>query len=78
MLWKENKEIVKRLNAIENLPTELQKQNKKLSSYCDLRIQFNELIVKAISEDTDIYATEIDRIGTEINKILDELEEYKK
>jgi DNA-binding transcriptional regulator WhiA len=78
VLWKENKEIVNRLSAIENLPTELLEQNKKLLSYCDLRIQHNEIIVKAISEDTDKYVSEIDRIGMEINKVLKELEEFKK
>ncbi|PKP20208.1 MAG: hypothetical protein CVU06_10755 [Bacteroidetes bacterium HGW-Bacteroidetes-22] len=78
VLWKENIEIVNRLNAIENLPTELLEQNKKLLSYCDLRIQHNEIIVKAISEDTDKYVSEIDRIGMKINKVLEELEELKK
>lgn len=78
VLWEENKEIVKRLNAIENLPTELLEQNKKLLSYCDLRIQHNKIIMKAISEDTDKYVSEIDRIGMKINKVLKELEEFKK
>lgn len=78
VLWEENKEIVKRLNAIENLPKELFEQNKKLLSYCDLRIQHNNIIVKAISEDTDKYVSEIDRIGMEIDKILKELEEFNK
>lgn len=78
VLWKENKKIVNRLNAIENLPKELLEQNKKLSSYCDLRIQHNEIIIKAISEDTDKHVSEIDRIGMEINKVLKELEELKK
>lgn len=73
VLWKENKEIVNRLNSIENLPSELLAQNKKLLKYCDLRIQHNEIIVKAISEETDKYVSEIDRIGIEINKILEEL-----
>ncbi|NLF42636.1 MAG: hypothetical protein GX587_08070, partial [Bacteroidales bacterium] len=49
VLWKENKEIVSRLNSIENLPTELLEQNKKLLKYCDLRIQLNDIFVKAIS-----------------------------
>lgn len=74
VLWKENKEIVNGLNSIENLPVELLEQNKKLLEYCDLRIQHNEIIVKAITEDTDKYVSEIDRIGTEINKILEELQ----
>jgi hypothetical protein len=78
VLWEENKEIVKKLNAIENLPKELLEQNKILLSYCDLRIQHNNIIVKAISEDTDKYASEIDKIGMEINKVLKELEEFKK
>lgn len=78
VLWEENKEIVKRLNAIENLPTELLEQNKKLLSYCDLRIQHNKIIMKTISEDTDKYVSEIDRIGMKINKVLKELEKFKK
>lgn len=78
VLWEENKGIIKKLNTIENLPTELLEQNKKLLSYCDLRIQHNEIIVKAISEDTDKYASEIDRIGLEINKTLSELEKSNK
>ncbi len=73
VLWKENKEIINGLNSIDNLPPELLEQNKKLLKYCDLRIQHNEIIVKAISEDTDKYVSEIDRIGMEINNILEEL-----
>ncbi len=73
VLWKENKEIIEGLISTENLPTELIEQNKKLLDYCDLRIQHNEIIVKAISEDTDKYVSEIDRIGMEINNILEEL-----
>jgi hypothetical protein len=74
VIWKENKEIVNRLNSIENLPTDLLEQNKRLLTYCDLRIQHNELIVKALSEETDKYVLEIDRIGIEISNILDEFE----
>ena len=73
LMWKENKEIAEGLNSIENLPKKLIDQNALLSRYCDLRIQHNELIIKAISEDTDIYVSDIERIGFEINKILEEL-----
>ncbi len=73
VLWKENKQIVYEINSIENLPTEFVEQNKKLLKYCDLRIQHYEIIVKALSEDTDKYVPEIDRIGLEINNILEEL-----
>jgi len=78
VLWKENKEIVNRIKAIENLPAELLEVNNKLLIYCDLRIQYNEIVVKAISEETDKYVSEIDRIGMEINKVLKEIEELKK
>jgi hypothetical protein len=73
VMWKENKEIVHRLNLLENLPKKLKDQNTLLLKYCDLRIQHNEIILKAISEDTDKYVSEIERIGIEINKILEEL-----
>lgn len=66
VLWKENREIVERLNLIENLPLELKDQNTLLLKYCDLRIQHSEIIIKAISEDTDKYVSEIERIGLEI------------
>lgn len=73
VLWNENKEIVSRLNSLENLPTELLEQNMKLLKYCDLRIQLSDILVKAISEDTDKYAMEIDRIGMEIDRIIESL-----
>ena len=73
VMWKVNKEIVQGLNSIENLPKTLKDQNTLLLKYCDLRIQHNEIIMKAISEDTDKYVSEIERIGFEINKILEEL-----
>jgi hypothetical protein len=73
VLWKVNKEILARLNTIEDLPPELLKQNEKLLKYCDLRIQQNEIIVKAIAEDSDKYVPEIERIGLGINTILEEL-----
>ncbi len=73
LMWKENKEIVGGLNSIENLPKRLKDQNTFLLKYCDLRIQHNAIIIKAMSENTDKYVSEIERIGFEINKILEEL-----
>lgn len=78
ILWKENKEIVNKLNTMKNLPKELLEQNNKLLNYCDLRIQQNEFIVKALSEDTDRYVPDLDRIGMEMTKVLEELQELKK
>lgn len=73
VLWKENLAIVERLNEIENLPKELLDQNTKLLRYCELRIKHNELTVKAISEDTDKYVSEIEQIWSEIDQILSDL-----
>lgn len=72
-LWKENKRIVEKMNAIKNLPPELKEQDAKLLKYCDLRIQHNELIIKAISEETDKYVSEIEEVGSSIDAILEEL-----
>jgi hypothetical protein len=74
VLWKENQEIIKGLNANEKISRELLAQYSLLSKYCDFRVQHNEVIIKAISEETDKYDHEIERIGSEISKILDELE----
>lgn len=73
VMWKENKRIVEGLNSIENLPKILKDQNALLLKYCDLRIQHNEIILKAISEDTDKYASEIELIGFKIDKVLEDL-----
>lgn len=73
VLWKENREIINRLKALENLPIELQEQNELLSKYCDLRIEHNEVILKALTEETDKYISEIERITLEINKILEKM-----
>jgi hypothetical protein len=73
VLWKQNKEIIMGLNSIENLSEELLDQNKLLIKYCDLRIEHCKIFIKAISEDTDKYVSEIDRIGQEITQILEDL-----
>ncbi len=72
-LWKNNKLIVIELQNIENLPNELVEQNEILLRYCNLRIQHNELIEKAVLENTEKYVTEIENIGMQINSVLKEL-----
>lgn len=73
VLWEENKGIVRRLNSIQNLPQKLLDQNAKLIKYCDLRIQHHKILIKAVSEQTDKYVPEIEKVGSEINQILKEL-----
>lgn len=74
VLWKDNIKIIEELSLIENLPAELIEQNVILLKYCDLRIKLNQILVKAISEDTDKYDFEMDQIALEINTLLDGLE----
>jgi len=73
VLWKENKAIVEKVSVIENLPSELQIQNKLLQEYSELRIDQYELFLNAISEDTDKYYSQIESKRIEIEQILDEL-----
>ena len=75
VIWKQNKSIIDNLLTFNNLPQELIDQNKKLIEYCDLRIEHTRLFIKGISEDTDKYVPEIDRIGLKIQNILAELHE---
>jgi len=71
--WKENVEIIKSTNQIENLPTELLKQNEILLKYSELRIEAFELFKKAITEDTDKYYLEIEQIHLKIDEQLKKL-----
>jgi len=72
-LWQENRDIIKGLMAMEDLPQELSDQNALLLKYCSLRIQHYDIFVRSFSENTNIYTPEIDRIGLEIKKVLEEL-----
>jgi len=73
-LWKNNKEIVKSLDSYKRLPKVLHTKNQLLLRYCDLRIQQSGLFIKTISEDTDKYLTDLNRIGEEIDKIIKQLQ----
>ncbi len=71
--WKENVEIIKKSNDIENLPSELLQQNRTLLKYSELRLKAFELFKKAISEDTKIYSQELEQIHLEIDEQLEKL-----
>ena len=68
--WKENIEIINRTNAIKDLPSELIKKNEILLKYSKLRIQAFELFRKAIIENTDKYALQLEQIHNQIDKEL--------
>jgi hypothetical protein len=71
--WKENIEIIKKANDIENLPSELLQQNITLLKYSELRLKAFELFKKAINEDTEKYSQELEQIHSEINEQLEKL-----
>ena len=68
--WKENIDIIKNANTINNLPPELVEQNLKLLTYSELRLKAFELYKKAISEDSTIYEQELEQIHKEIDEQL--------
>lgn len=70
-------ESIKLLNEVEtlDLPEEIHERNKKLISYCEVRIKSYELIYKALDEDTDVYNSEIASYNDEISSIINSLKE---
>ena len=71
--WKENIEIINKTNQFEDLPSELIKQNEILLKYSELRVQAFELFRKAIKEDSENYAQQLQQIHMEIDNELKKL-----
>ncbi len=71
--WKENIKIINKTNQFEGLPSELIKQNEILLKYSKLRVQAFELFRKAIKEDTDRYAQQLEQIHMQIDNELKKL-----
>lgn len=71
--WEENKQLLKKINHSDNLPTDIIKQNEFLLTYTELRIKAFQLFKKAIVEDTRQYDAELDQIHREIEIILKKL-----
>lgn len=71
--WKENIEIINKVNQLEDLPNELKEQNKLLLEYSELRLKAFELFEKAIQENTNKYSNEIEEIHLKIDKTLEQL-----
>lgn len=70
---KENIEIVKKMDAIPDIPQEYSKQNKILLNYCQLHIEMYGLIMKACIEDSDAYNKEIKQREQQIFELVDQL-----
>ncbi|WP_179337638.1 hypothetical protein [Winogradskyella ludwigii] len=71
--WNENIKIINELNSIENLPSELLEQNVVLLKYSELRLKAFKLFKKAINDDTENYAQELEQVHNEIDEQLNKL-----
>ena len=71
--WKEGLDILNRINAIENIPEEFQKQNNLLIEYTRLRIEAFELMLKAIMYETTEYDETIYKKHARIDEIVGQL-----
>lgn len=71
--WEENIAIINRANGIENLPSELIKQNTILKEYCKLRIEALLLFKKAIQQDSHRYDSQLETAHQKIENILKKL-----
>ena len=71
--WKKNINIIKELNNVEGLSSEMIDQNKTLLKYSELRLEAFLLIKKTITEDTDKYDTQLNMVNMRIEKELEKL-----
>jgi hypothetical protein len=62
------------MNQLDGLPEEVQEQNKILLRYSELRLESFKLFKKVISEDTNIYDRQLDKIHSQIEQELSKLQ----
>ena len=72
--WEENINIIKELNTIDNLSSEMVDRNKVLLRYSKLRLEAFLLIKKAVTEDTNDYVSQVDELSLQINNEIDKIE----
>lgn len=70
--WNENLIVIKSMDEL-NLPETLNKRNRKLKAYCELRIESYNLLYKAIEEKTNKYENELLAINKQIEAIITEI-----
>ncbi len=71
--WEKNINIIKELNSIESLPSELLIENKSLLKYSELKLEFFMLIKKGVSENTDKYNSKVNMLKLQIDNELKKL-----
>lgn len=70
--WKENIKLLDELDGLD-LPEAYKEYDKKLKSYCELRIKSYELMSKAVAEDTDQYQIGIESYDKQITAAIESL-----
>lgn len=70
--WHSSIQLLERVDQFE-LPIEIHDRNSKLIEYVEFRIKIYELIQKSITENTDIYDSEMENCNRKIESIIDEL-----
>lgn len=68
--WEENMQIIGRMQQLEDLPSELIRQNEILETYTKLRIRGLHTLRKAIDEDTDMYNMQLEGFARKIDEQL--------
>jgi len=71
--WQENIRLLQENEKME-LSAEIQRRNKILIRYCELRIKTYNLIFKTVEEDTDRYQDSLKFYNIQLENILKELE----
>lgn len=67
--WKQNIQITEKINAIEDIPSDLAKQNNTLLEYSKLRLKLSMIFRESIMEGTD-KRVEVGEINHEIDSVL--------
>lgn len=70
--WTENIKLINSFKELD-LPNEIVMRNKILKEYCELRLKSNELLYKAISENTENYQEKLEDYNKQIEAKINEL-----
>jgi rhomboid protease GluP len=70
--WEENVNLLNNLEKV-SLPDAIEERNKQLKKYCNLRIESYRLVSKGVTEDTDKYQPELEKINREIDALVKSL-----
>jgi rhomboid protease GluP len=70
--WNEDIKILERVDKLD-VPEQLKTRDKKLKQYLDLRIKSFAIMYKAVDENTDKYAADMNYYNREIQVIIDSM-----